>query len=147
MKIIKVTMIFLVLLAAAQSVIIVQNKIAMKRNNIRIEKLGGEINALLAENNNLRNLVKIKEKKSEIVSPETEELLKNNLVNNPQIIKFSGVKGGTMNFYDKERIRVINSKWVCASFDDGHINGEMILEYTINKDKSVNWKEVASFIE
>jgi len=71
--------------------------------------------------------------------------LKTDLKERKDLIPYKGVLGGTMGFYDKNRIHILNYKWVYAHFEDGHIGGEMLLEYDISEDGKINWKVIASF--
>ncbi|RPI73120.1 MAG: hypothetical protein EHM47_06755 [Ignavibacteriales bacterium] len=64
------------------------------------------------------------------------------LTEHTKLIPYEGVLGGTMRFYDRE-IRILNSKWVFAYFEDGHIAGEMLLEYNVDNDGTINWKRIA----
>jgi hypothetical protein len=59
-----------------------------------------------------------------------------------EIIPYSGVLGGTMAFYYPDAIHVLDSKWVFAQFDDGHIGGRGIFAFTVRPDSSIAWKVV-----
>jgi hypothetical protein len=59
-----------------------------------------------------------------------------------EIIPHPGVNGGTMAFYDPESIHVLDSKWVFALFDDGHVGGRGIFAFTVLPDSSIAWKVV-----
>jgi hypothetical protein len=71
--------------------------------------------------------------------------LKKDLINRNDLIPYQGVLGGTMGFYDENRIHILNHQWVYAYFEDGHIGGEMLLKYDISGDGKINWKVIASF--
>lgn len=71
--------------------------------------------------------------------------IKKDLIKRSDVIPYAGVLGGTMGFYDENRIHILNYKWVYAHFEDGHIGGEMLLEYDISEDGKINWKVIASF--
>lgn len=51
------------------------------------------------------------------------------LEDNPSVIPTDGVLGGTMFFTD---IQILSSKWIIASYEDGHIMGRSIFTYKIN---------------
>lgn len=70
--------------------------------------------------------------------------IRKDLVKRSDLIPFEGVLGGTMGFYDENRIHILNYKWVYAHFEDGHIGGEMLLEYGLSEDGKINWKVIAS---
>lgn len=61
--------------------------------------------------------------------------------NNP-IIPFEGING-TMKI---NKIKFLNHKWILADFTDGMYWGEMIIEYYINKDKSLELNSIASLL-
>lgn len=67
------------------------------------------------------------------------------LVKHPELIPYDGVLGGKMGFYYKENIHVLTDKWVFAGFDDGHINGYMLLSYNI-KNGAISWKALDSYL-
>lgn len=70
-----------------------------------------------------------------IAHPETyiEEALRNR----PSVIPLDGVLGGTMFFTN---IEILGSKWIIASYEDGHIMGRSIFTYKINpKTKKVTF--------
>lgn len=71
-----------------------------------------------------------------------EDFIKNDLMGRGDIIKSEGVKGGTMGFYDSRNIYILNSKWVYAVYEDGHIQGSMLLEYSIDNGK-IKWNKIA----
>jgi seryl-tRNA synthetase len=72
--------------------------------------------------------------------------LKLDLMKRKDLIPYKGVLGGTMNFYSEENIYIISSKWAVAHFDDGHINGIILLEYKVQKDGKIRWYVVDSFL-
>lgn len=53
------------------------------------------------------------------------------LRNRPSMIPIDGVLGGTMFFTDVE---VLGSKWIIASYEDGHIMGRSIFTYQVNPE-------------
>lgn len=53
------------------------------------------------------------------------------LENNPKVIPTDGVLGGTMFFTD---IEILGSKWIVASYEDGHIMGRGIFTYKIDPE-------------
>ena len=69
--------------------------------------------------------------------------LRDRLQEQPELIPEEGVLGGTMNFYDREAIHVLNDRWVLATYDDGHIMGEILLAYEIDEQHQVDWEVVA----
>jgi hypothetical protein len=68
------------------------------------------------------------------------------LMKHKELIPFKGVLGGTMSFYSKKDIHVLTSRWVLAAFEDGHIGGQMILEYTVSLGGKINWKVISAYL-
>lgn len=72
--------------------------------------------------------------------------LKTDLMNRKDLIPYKGVLGGTMNFFTEEHIHIISSKWAAAYFEDGHINGIMLLRYNVFKDGKIRWYVMDSYL-
>lgn len=90
-----------------------------------------------------------KTENAEVSSDNISELHKdiiNDLMQHPELIPYDGVLGGTMGFYDLESIQVLSDRWVYAGFDDGHINGYMLLSYRIN-DGKISWEVIDSYLD
>lgn len=64
----------------------------------------------------------------------------------PELIPYKGVLGGTMGFYYEGEIHILSSKWVLASFDDGHIAGIMLLKYEVSDDGKISWEVIDSYL-
>jgi len=65
--------------------------------------------------------------------------LRRDLMAHPEIIPFEGVLGGRMGFYREYEITLLNTSWVFARFDDGHIDGFCWLEYVVAPDTTIHW--------
>lgn len=65
----------------------------------------------------------------------------------PDLIPFPGVLGGTMGFYDTTQVYVLNDRWVYAYFEDGHISGYGLFQYTVRDSGRISWKLVDAFLE
>ena len=59
-----------------------------------------------------------------------------------RLIPIRAVLGGTMMFSPDENIVLLPSPYVFAEFDDGHIGGTMLLEYTILPGPKIVWKRL-----
>ncbi|MBS1271843.1 MAG: hypothetical protein MAGBODY4_00975 [Candidatus Marinimicrobia bacterium] len=81
-------------------------------------------------------------KQKGLVNPE-EELIAD-LASRTELIPDKGVLGGTMHFYE-DQIYVLSSKWVMAYYDDGHIAGQMLLEYLVEPGGEITWKVIDSY--
>ncbi len=75
------------------------------------------------------------------------EDLKRDLLNRDDLIDHDGVLGGTMRFSSPDEIRILNSRWVLAFFEDGHIRGTMLLEYDVLREGEIDWKVLASIVD
>ena len=73
------------------------------------------------------------------------EDIKNDLLRHRELIPCKAVLGGTMSC-SNDAIYVLNTAWVLADFDDGHIGGSMILRYKISTDgkAKISWKVIDS---
>lgn len=79
-------------------------------------------------------------------TPKLHKDIINDLRKHPELIPYDGVLGGTMGFYDPEGIHILSDRWVFAGFDDGHINGYMLLSYSIN-DGKISWEVIDSYLD
>ena len=75
------------------------------------------------------------------------EDIKADLLSRPDLIPQKGVAGGTMGFHSAENIYVLSPRWVLASFEDGHITGKMLLEYSVQGPAKISWKVLSSYLE
>ena len=66
--------------------------------------------------------------------------LRDSLNAHPELIPFEPVLGGTMMF---DEIAVLQDPFVFANFDDGHIDGSMLLEYEVDSGR-IHWKRLWS---
>jgi hypothetical protein len=65
----------------------------------------------------------------------------------PEVIPFEGVLGGTMGFYYPDRIHVLNTSWVYADFDDGHVAGHGLFAYSVRADSTLEWRTVMAELD
>lgn len=65
----------------------------------------------------------------------------------PGLIPFPGVLGGTMSFYDTTQVYVLNDRWVYAYFEDGHISGYGLFQYTVGDSGRISWRVVDAFLD
>jgi hypothetical protein len=71
----------------------------------------------------------------------------NDLLRRTDLISEEGVLGGTMGFYSPDNIRILNSRWVFAYFEDGHVRGSMLLQYEVEQGGRIHWKVLDSFMD
>ncbi len=69
------------------------------------------------------------------------------LMKHPEFIPYQGSVGGKMGFYSKKDIYVISTRLVRASFDDGHKEGWMLLEYGVTGENEISWKVLESYLD
>ena len=73
--------------------------------------------------------------------------LKSDLIKHPELIPYKSVLGGTMGFYSKDNIWILTEKWVLALFEDGHVGGHILLEYTVSDKGEISWKVIGSYLD
>lgn len=66
--------------------------------------------------------------------------IRDDLVENPDLISRSSVLGGRMDFYFRDGIHILNDRWVFAYFEDGHIEGALLLKYTLDEEGKIYWE-------
>jgi hypothetical protein len=73
----------------------------------------------------------------------SDQILEYNFVkgNNP-LVPFEGMNGDMK----INRLKFLNHKWILTEFTDGKFWGEMILEYSFNENKELEFKTVSSFL-
>jgi hypothetical protein len=67
--------------------------------------------------------------------------LRDSLEAHPEMIPYAGVLGGTMRFND---VVLLRPSFAFAEFDDGHIDGAMLLEYQVADGGRITWKRLWS---
>lgn len=55
----------------------------------------------------------------------------------PELIPLSAILGGTMDF---GKIEILSDKWILADYNDGHIEGKSIFEYTLEENGTFSFK-------
>lgn len=68
--------------------------------------------------------------------------LRESLVAHRELIPFPGTLGGTMAIREREDIVLLSPPYAFARFDDGHIGGSMLLEYTVMPGQEIHWKRL-----
>jgi hypothetical protein len=71
--------------------------------------------------------------------------LRGDLAQQPELIQHEPVLGGSM-YFVPEGIHILNDRWVLATFEDGHIRGQMLLEYEVVHGNVV-WQVIESYVE
>ena len=79
-----------------------------------------------------------------IFTPINGELLKADLLSHPELIPYSGVLGGTMNFYNED-MTIVGNKWIISYFEDGHIWWYSLYTYT-GDENNISWILLDSYI-
>jgi hypothetical protein len=67
--------------------------------------------------------------------------LAKDLKSHPELIPANPVPEGMakFGFYGDESVHALNDKWVLADFSDGHGEGQMILQYSIDDSGVIRW--------
>lgn len=73
----------------------------------------------------------------------TNQIYDQNMIKgNNALIPFEGINGEMK----INKLKFLNHKWILADFTDGTYWGEMILEYSINKEKQLTLNTIASLL-
>jgi hypothetical protein len=67
------------------------------------------------------------------------------LTRNTSLIPYDGVLGGTMRFVPSESV-VLTNRWVFATFEDGHVSGHMLLEYSVSDQGEIGWRVIEAYL-
>ena len=62
---------------------------------------------------------------------------------NNQLVPYEGMSGSSMKI---NKIKVLNHRWIIADFSDGKYWGEILVEYFLNDDKSVDFTTVGHLL-
>lgn len=71
------------------------------------------------------------------------KMLREDLMSKPDLIAYEGIHGGTMRIYSEDQIILLPGNYVMAVFEDGHIQGGMLLEYSV-KEGVISWKRLST---
>jgi hypothetical protein len=82
---------------------------------------------------------------SEFVPFIKDELMNLNIYDTEDhpLVPYASMSGGKMLI---DQVRMINHKWIVASFTDGTYWGEMLIAYTIEDKKSLKFKVIESIL-
>jgi len=72
--------------------------------------------------------------------------LRESLMTRADLIPFPGVLGGTMEIKD-DSIVLLEPPYAFARFDDGHVGGSMLLQYSVLPGGRVDWKRLWASLE
>ena len=70
--------------------------------------------------------------------------LRDSLKAHPELIPYEAVLGGRMSYFD---IVLLRPSFVFAGFEDGHIQGAMLLEYKVTEQGGISWKRLWSRLD
>jgi len=68
--------------------------------------------------------------------------LRESLVAHTELIPYPGVLGGRMFIVPDEKIVLLKPPYAFAEFEDGHIGGKMLIEYTVLPGPQIQWKRL-----
>lgn len=71
-------------------------------------------------------------------------IILDNLMERADVIPVDGVLGGTMHF---TKVYLVNHHWAYGLFEDGHILGSGIFEYSIDDEGNISWECIASYMD
>lgn len=128
-------------------------------NNENIERLHQKVDSLEIQNDSLRQLLGPESVRSNPTEgprwyyPETdsrkllemgvddpEAYIAEALRERTDLIPMKAVLGGTMHF---SNIQILGSKWLIADFEDGHVYGKGLFEYSVDSNEKLHFKIIA----
>lgn len=71
-------------------------------------------------------------------------IITEDLYSHPELIPFDGILGGTMQFFN---VYILNDKWVYARFEDGHIQGYGLYEFSLDDNLNISWKVIDAILD
>lgn len=74
-----------------------------------------------------------------------EFALSYDLIQHSELIPFESSGDAKLRFPSQNGITVLSPHFVFARFSDGIRNGSMVLEFTVGKDKKINWKVLKAY--
>lgn len=70
--------------------------------------------------------------------------LKSDLMSHPELIPYEGTMGGTMRFPRPASIILLPGGYAHARFEDGHMSGACLLEFTVRPGGAIQWKRITA---
>jgi len=123
------------------------NEAEKEKMNLRFDNLEADLNEIKIENDSLKKELQLLESSNPVVfTPDIDSLdnpetfILESLERNQQLIPQKSVLGGTMRFVDTE---ILNERFIWAAYEDGHVAGEAIFQYKLNKADSIDFKLVS----
>lgn len=127
------------------------NEAEKELTKLRINDLEDNISLLKLKNDSLKKELDLLKSRNPVIFSQDFDSIKNpeifiveSLKRNNQIIPEKAVLGGKMRFVDTE---ILNKKFIWAAYEDGHIAGEAIFKYKLNKANSIDFKLVSKVRE
>lgn len=77
---------------------------------------------------------------------ESDTALLNTLKDHNDLIPVSGVLGGSMQWWPELSV-VLNDRMVFGYFEDGHILGHALLEYSFDEENTLIWRVIEVFLD
>lgn len=72
----------------------------------------------------------------------SSEYIEKQLTEHTDLIPLKALLGGTMRY---TQIKVLNEKWILAHYEDGHIAGQSIYKYDLNKNGDIDFTLLDSY--
>jgi hypothetical protein len=94
----------------------------------------------------LRSTAAVPAQPTQATTTDAPPAVLDDLLRRADLIPHAPTLGGRMQFVIEES-RVLNEHWVLAAYEDGHIRGQMLLEYAIDKDGTVAWRVLAAYLD
>lgn len=125
----------------------------IKNYESRISALEQQLDSFSGVNHQLNEEISVAKNNQWFGIEQKAEILKNLNIENPEkhiedklreqteILPLKAVLGGTMTI---DHIVILNEDWIIANYSDGHVYGESIIQYKIDKNGKLKFKVLLS---
>ncbi|TCK98119.1 hypothetical protein EDC19_0537 [Natranaerovirga hydrolytica] len=131
--------------------------------NTIIDQLQNEKNTLQEENEQLTSQIEslttgtntqndpfmddfVRTKIEDLGFDDPEDILKDLVENNQDLIPYEGVLGGTMRWF-QDHCYILTEKYVLGYFEDGHISGQALLRYSVDNNQDITWVILDAYLD
>jgi hypothetical protein len=73
--------------------------------------------------------------------------IKADLAAHPELIPYTPTMGGTMRFTGPATVILLAGGFAHARFEDGHVSGECLLEFSVKPGAPIEWKRIAAHLD
>lgn len=111
-------------------------------NNHKLGQTQNELDRTKSELINTKNDLAIEIKRNENPKAMIEAFLRDDLMKRNELIPCKGIQGGVMAIHSPDQMQFQESNNVLVQADDGHVESNVLFEYSIRGDGKITWKVV-----